>query len=237
MINNITVFTDFDGTITTKDIGDDIFLQFGQFEPYHTKLLAGDITISDYWKKLINSISNIHIDKLNEYILDCEIDPYFISFADFCDEHNIKLITVSDGFDFYINKILSNAGLERIPVACNKLIVENNFPVSPHFPLATESCQCLCASCKRNSVLRNTEPDTITVFIGDGYSDYCAARHADYIFAKSNLAAYCNHEKIPHFPFKNFSDIIRIFKSILLKKKLKPRNQARLLIKKAYEIE
>ncbi|MDQ1265330.1 MAG: 2-hydroxy-3-keto-5-methylthiopentenyl-phosphate phosphatase, partial [Bacteroidota bacterium] len=75
---------------------------------------------------------------------------------------------------------------------------------------------------------------TIITFIGDGYSDFCAAEHSDIIFAKKSLAANCNKNKLPHYPYSNFFDVSRIFRDIIPKGKIKARNQARQLRNRAF---
>ncbi|MGZ3536868.1 MAG: HAD-IA family hydrolase, partial [Thermodesulfobacteriota bacterium] len=49
-------------------------------------------------------------------------------------------------------------------------------------------------------------------FVGDGFSDRCAAREADFAFAKDSLYTYCiNNEIVCHF-FKNFQGILNDLK-------------------------
>jgi 2,3-diketo-5-methylthio-1-phosphopentane phosphatase len=232
---HIAVFSDFDGTITRLDIGDEIFKQFGTFEPYHSQLVSGELKISEYWHIVCNSLK-VGKDQIIDFANSAEIDAYFKEFADYCFRSDINLSVISDGYDIYIDAVMQRMDLRRVPVYCNKLIFEDGKSPVPFFPGASESCHCLCASCKRNAMLSDVPEETIIVFIGDGASDYCAAEHADIIFAKGNLAAYCNENKLPHYPFSTFFDVMRIFKNIL-PKKLKPRNQARLLRKKAFETE
>jgi 2-hydroxy-3-keto-5-methylthiopentenyl-1-phosphate phosphatase len=234
---NLYIFTDFDGTITIKDIGDELFKEFGLFEPYNTQLRNGILKIEDYWKILCSGLKKgINEKIITEYAGNFEIDPYFKKFTDYCRDNSIPLAVVSDGFDSYINPVMKKIGAEWIPVHCNKMIFENG-NITPYYPMANESCNCPCASCKRNIILSEVPEDAIITFIGDGYSDYCAAEHTDIIFAKKELAAYCNEKKLPHYPFSSFFDIYKIITEIIPKKKLKQRNQAKQLRKKAYEIE
>jgi 2-hydroxy-3-keto-5-methylthiopentenyl-1-phosphate phosphatase len=46
-----------------------------------------------------------------------------------------------------------------------------------------------------------------TVFIGDGYSDTCAAHEADLLFAKKDLALYCLEKHIPFTEYDTFDDV------------------------------
>ncbi len=238
-MKNISIFTDFDGTITKKDIGDELFRRFGEFEPHHTKFVNGYITIYDYWHIVCSKLDkNIGFEDIRSFALKAETDSYFPRFAEFCKDNGLKLSIVSDGFDAYIYPILNKLELGGLSVFCNELYRDAESAYVPHFPLAGESCTCPCASCKRNAVLTSIADDDIVVYIGDGLSDFCAAEHADIIFAKKKLAAHCNQNRIPHYPFTTFFDVLRILKKILSEKtRLKGRHQARLLRKKAYETE
>lgn len=233
----IYIFTDFDGTITNDDIGDEIFKTFGQFEPFNTQLKAGKLNIKDYWVAVCKTLKpNLTEQDIINFALKADVDPWFTKFSDFCQKNNYPLTIISDGFSNYIIPILEKLNLAHIPVFSNYLTFKNN-SITPHFPFASESCNCLCASCKRNAMLTQIPIDTVTIFIGDGYSDFCIAQHSDLIFAKNDLARFCVENKIPHHHYKTFFDIIRIIDSVLSKKKLKPRNQAIQLRQKAYEIE
>ena len=231
---NIAVFTDFDGTITKLDIGDEIFKVFGEFEPHHSLLMEGTLGISEYWNIVCNSL-RVGKKEIEEFALKAETDMYFAKFAEYCKSNEIDIKVISDGFDAYIYPVLIQLGLDWVKVRCNSMKFLNG-KIEPVFPLASESCECLCASCKRNAMLNEVPEKTIIVFIGDGVSDYCAAEHADIIFAKGKLAAYCNANKLPHYPYNTFFDVIRIFEKIF-PDKLKQRNQADLLRRKAFETE
>lgn len=234
----IKVFCDFDGTITKKDLGDEVFKVFGRFEPWHTKLVSGEINITQYWHSIFGTLKpGISAEDIREFALGYETDAYFRQFAEFCRTNDIELSIVSDGYDSYIYPVLESIGLAGIKVFCNKMIFRGNETPVPVFPMASESCRCLCASCKRNALLMDTPDDAVIVFIGDGYSDFCAAEHSDIVFAKKNLAAHCNKYRIPHYPFSTFFDVYKIMKDIVAKGKAKQRNQAALNRKRAIEAE
>jgi 2-hydroxy-3-keto-5-methylthiopentenyl-1-phosphate phosphatase len=234
---SLQIFVDFDGTITKKDIGDEIFKEFGKFEPYHTQLINNDISIYNYWHTVCSTFVNgINNEKIIQFAKEFEVDLYFSEFASYCKKFEIPLAIVSDGFYVYINTIIENAGLQWIPVYCNHLNIDLG-RVELYFPNASESCSCKCASCKRNVILTNVSEEDIIVFVGDGYSDFCAAEHSDIVFAKGALAAYCNTNKIPHYPFSTFFDVLRLLKLMLDKNKLRTRHQAKLKRIKAYETE
>jgi 2-hydroxy-3-keto-5-methylthiopentenyl-1-phosphate phosphatase len=236
--HKLAVFCDFDGTITEKDIGDELFKELGVFEPYHSHLIQGELDISDYWKILCKSLGKTaEYDYIYRYVDKYDVDSNFRMFAEFLREEEIPIKVVSDGFDVYIDSVLKRLELDWIPVHSNKMMFAAGKEPVPYFPLASESCVCKVASCKRNAVLNSCDHETIIVYIGDGISDFCAAEHSDIIFAKKKLAAHCNKYRIPHYPFTNFFDVYRIMKDIILQGKAKQRNQAFMLRNKAFETE
>lgn len=236
-MQNLSIFVDFDGTISRKDIGDQLFIDFGDFDVLHHQLKSGEINIKDYWKLIFATLKpNFSIEGIDEYLSNFGIDAYFSKFVNYCTESNYKLTIVSDGFDAYIHPFLKLHDINGVRTYCNSMIKKED-KYEPLFTYSAESCSCMCASCKRNAILNEAGPDDIIIYIGDGYSDFCTAEHSDIIFAKKHLAAYLTKNRIPHYPFSNFFDIIRILKNVVTKKSLKPRHQAFLKRKKAFEVE
>jgi 2-hydroxy-3-keto-5-methylthiopentenyl-1-phosphate phosphatase len=234
----IAVFCDFDGTVTKLDLGDEVFKRFGEFEPYHTELRAGRLNIREYWQILCSSLKpGIDRQTIADFADECEVDPYFAQFVKFCSEKDIPVSILSDGFDVYIEPVLKLLGLDEMTVFCNKLIFNGDDRAVPVYQYASESCECLCASCKRNAMLDSVDDDTIIVFAGDDYSDFCAAEHSDIVFAKKALAAWCNEKRIPHYPYSNFFDVIRILGKLIEKNQIKIRHQAKIKRMKAFETE
>ncbi len=233
----VHIFTDFDGTITQVDLGDDLFKQFGAFEPYHEQLLAGELGIAEYWQILARSLPpEVTPDFIRQYAESQHTDAYFRDFYLYCQEEGFELSVVSDGFDLYIKPVLEKLNVENIKIFCNNLIYDGE-KYAPHFPRASESCNCLAASCKRNVILSTAEPDAIIVYIGDGYSDFCPAEYADIVFAKKKLAAYCFSNRIPHHSFHTFFEVKQIMRKLVRENRLKPRHQAFLKRKSAFETE
>ena len=82
--------------------------------------------------------------------------------------------------------------------------------------------------------MNSSRDDEINIYIGDGYSDTCAAQYCDYIFAKRSLLKYCEKNRIPYYPFNNFSDVKKIVGQLSAKRKIKKRHQASLKRRDAY---
>jgi 2,3-diketo-5-methylthio-1-phosphopentane phosphatase len=235
---SLHIFCDFDGTISALDIGDDFFRTFSRQEPWHSRLLAGELSIRDYWRTVAEGIDRpLDETALDEYIGGIPIDPGAHELLELARIENIPFTVVSDGFDFYIRRFLAVHGIDGAEVFCNRSVLTDDGRLALGFPHAAEGCECMSAACKRNIVLRSVAPDARVVYIGDGRSDFCPAEHADVIFAKKHLAAYCNANRLPHYPFKTLADVARQLRLLLDRRRLRPRHQAQLRRKSAWEAE
>jgi len=234
---SVRLYIDFDNTITLGDAGDELIRTFGSFEPLHTELHEGKHTVAEYYR--LASLT-LRADATPEAILTwtstVNVDPSFVKIVEWCTTHAIPIAVVSDGFDVYIHPILERIDHATLPVACNRLVYDGT-AWAPLFPGASESCSCFCASCKRNVVLKDAADDDVVVYIGDGMSDACAAEHADVVFAKGRLAAYCTAHGIPHHHFRTLHDVLHVLKSHAEKNSFRIRRQAQLARKRAYERE
>lgn len=240
MINNLEkkfkIYIDFDGTVTTSDVGEEMFLKFGDAVKSYAIIdewLKGKLNSKEVWLKLCETVKDFNEDNFSEFLNTIELDPYFKDFINFCSNNKFDVMILSDGLDYYINKITAKEKIENVKIFCNKLTIENNGTITPTFPFTDEECT-LCANCKRNHILNSSNDEDITVYIGDGWSDTCAAQHCDFIFAKKSLLKYCENHRIPYYPFNHFDDVIKILNQIKQKKKIKKRHQAELKRREVY---
>jgi 2-hydroxy-3-keto-5-methylthiopentenyl-1-phosphate phosphatase len=51
------------------------------------------------------------------------------------------------------------------------------------------------------------------VFVGDGYSDRCAALAADRVFARDGLARYLDDRNVSYEPFEDFEQLAAALRS------------------------
>ncbi|PID59798.1 MAG: 2-hydroxy-3-keto-5-methylthiopentenyl-1-phosphate phosphatase [Ignavibacteriae bacterium] len=222
------IYIDFDGTITSQDIGEKMFLEFGNPEDAKKiiiRWLNDEINSKQVWEELCKTIKNFDKNIFDIFLSEMSIDDYFMEFLDYSRKHNFSLTIVSDGLDYYINKISEREGFRHLNIYSNKLSFDENNNLIPSFPYTDEECT-KCANCKRNDILNTSADDDITIYIGDGWSDTCAAQYCDYIFAKKSLLKFCEQNSIPYYPFNNFYDVLRIVKQLRTKKKIKKRNIA-----------
>ena len=209
------VLVDFDGTITQNDVGADLFDTFSKKESQKivSQWLKGEISSRECLTKECELIK-LTKSELKKFALSQKIDGKFPDFVDLCKREKLKLVILSDGLDFYIKLILKKFGLEKLPFYSNILRFEGR-KLKPEFPYFDQGCG-NCENCKRYHLKNLKERKQKVVYIGDGLSDKCAVREADFVFAKNDLHTFCVKENIKHFPFRNFGDVIRIFRDLFL---------------------
>ena len=239
MKRTIKVFVDFDGTITLEDVGEAIFKKFGETEKVKRiieDLLSDKISSRQCWDELCDSVDNINKVELDEFIDLLDVDPTFIPFVKFCSKNKIDMVVLSDGFDYYIDRLFNKAGLAGLKYYSNKLFVDETGMLKAEYPYFDVDSP-TSANCKKNHIINHSSDDEYTVYIGDGNSDKDAAQYCDFIFAKDGLARFCSMERISFYPFKNFTEVQNKLTELMLKKNLRKRHQAQLKRKLAYMAE
>ncbi len=237
--NTFKIFIDFDGTVTVKDVGEAIFSEYGNHDKIYSiidDLLNDRISSKQCWIELCEVVGKVDKNSLDNFIDKLEVDEGFSDFVEFCKQNNFELIILSDGFDYYINRILKREGLDHIKVYSNKLVVTDDYRLLPSFPFYNERCTS-SANCKWDHIIKHSSDDDFTVFIGDGNSDKETIEYCDFIFAKHGLLKFCEKERITFFPFNKFDDIIKKITQLNSKKRLKKRHRAELKRREAYTIE
>jgi 2,3-diketo-5-methylthio-1-phosphopentane phosphatase len=235
----LKIFVDFDGTITCQDIGDSIFSKFGDPEKVSfiiEDLLSDRISSRECWDLLCSSTPQIEKYELDSFIDTIKIDSTFHSLVSYCDEMNIELIVLSDGFDYYIDRIFNREKLNHVKYFANKLSLSENGKLIPSYPFYNQDFP-TSANCKRDHILDNSSDYDYTFYVGDGNSDKESAQYCDYIFAKDGLLRYCEKERISFSPFKDFNDVILKIDHLKIKKKLRKGHQAELKRRAAYLTE
>lgn len=233
------IFLDFDGTITKNDVGEEIFkkaLKEDIVKKIVEDLLTNKISSRECWESLCGSVSILNKTEFDDFIFSQEIEPTLHRFIEYCEANGFELFVLSDGFDYYIEKILKRENLNRLKVYSNKFLLTDDGRLIPSFPYYNADCRS-SANCKRNHIIENSGEDDYTVFIGDGNSDNDAIQFVDFIFAKDDLLKFCEVQRITYFPFKDFDDVIVRLRELVSKKRLKKRYQAELKRREAFMIE
>ena len=207
------IFCDFDGTISRDDTTDVILERFAapEWQEIEQQWKAGEIGSAECMRRQIQLVK-VELEKLNETLDDCAIDPYFPEFVSFCAESALPLTILSDGVHYFIQRILNNHNIHGLPVLANRLLFCGAGEYTLESPHRADDCSSQAGVCKCRAVEATGE---CRVFIGDGRSDFCASDKADIVFAKGALAVYCDQRDIAYTPYTSFSEIIPHLKTLL----------------------
>jgi 2-hydroxy-3-keto-5-methylthiopentenyl-1-phosphate phosphatase len=230
----IRIYCDFDGTITKEDVGDRFFEVFAGQEmwEYNACYRDGKISAEELYRKNCSRITDISNQKIDEFCAQFKVIPSFPVFVDWARENDFPLLILSDGLDVYIERLLAKADLD-VPFRANSFVVYDDGRCTIDFPYSYHDCHCT-ANCKRNHLLLNSGDDDYIVYIGDGVSDFCPAKHADLVFAKDDLEIHCQENNISYRRFFDFSDITTVIEQLSKKKRLRKPKRAELLRKSVW---
>ena len=200
------VFCDFDGTVTEGDVGNRFsdFFSSGRTRPIVQRWLAGEITAR---KCLEEECKLLDFDaaQFERFLAEQKMTPGVHEFVRLLEQQGIPLFILSDGLDLYIGRLLAREGLGHIPIFVNRARIEGS-RVIPEFPYFDQGCG-RCGNCKKYHIQRLRQPGQKVLFVGDGYSDRCAAEVADLIFARGDFWHYCRERNITAVSFESFLDI------------------------------
>lgn len=207
------VFSDFDGTITEEDTLVLLLDRFGR------KLADG----SD-WRRIEDDpdlpenvklqaemdLLDVPLDEALDWLKGVvRIRAGFVEFARALSEQGAGLTVLSGGLLPIIEQTLAPLGLDNLELRANGLAVQNG-----HWLVQgakTPRIRALCNHCKTWHLDR-AAPAT-RVYVGDGSTDFCPARSADVVFARSSLAEMMATEGRAFLTFDTFTDIHREFAS------------------------
>lgn len=205
------VFCDFDGTITRRDVGYNIFHHFsgGKNDALLPDWKARRMTTRECLRREAELVKG-SAEEIYRFIDQFEIDPGFVDFVELCRRNDSPVFVASDGLDFYIKYILKKHGLGEMGLKTNAGRPENG-GLTVEFPHENTTCS-HCGVCKGERIQQFREETGgayRVAFVGDGYSDSCATREADLIFAKKDLERYCLEHNIAYLKYDDFHDVSR----------------------------
>jgi 2-hydroxy-3-keto-5-methylthiopentenyl-1-phosphate phosphatase len=201
---------DFDGTITEADTLDLLVRHFapGVWEEMEHGLVSGDLTLVQAMREEFRQLRLTEREAVAFVLQHARIREGFWEFRDWVQVGGHELIIVSAGVRTLIDPILDAAGLCGLHVhAGDALFTEDGSLVS--FPPSAAVCIDKCGHCKRDTIRAHRPYAGPFVYVGDGYSDFCPARDADIIFARTSLADHLRAEGVRHHPFDDFQQVVR----------------------------
>jgi 2-hydroxy-3-keto-5-methylthiopentenyl-1-phosphate phosphatase len=97
--SDLIIFSDFDGTVSTRDVGNQLFDHFsdGKSQEPVQRWKADQIDSRQCFVEEAALMRDFTEAEFFEHIDSFEIDPGFSEFVAFCDRSNIPLYLLSDG--------------------------------------------------------------------------------------------------------------------------------------------
>ena len=207
------VFCDFDGTISCDDTTDVMLSRFAlpEWEAIEAQWKAGKMGSAECMQRQIALLRASRTD-LNAALDSLTIDDSFAEFVTFCESRAIPMSVLSDGVDYFIERILARHALNTMPIVANCLTMNDNGNYSLATPHRNANCAASSGVCKCAQIAKSSGT---TIFVGDGRSDFCASGAADVVFAKGTLATYCEQQGIPYILYSSFADVQASLESLL----------------------
>ncbi len=211
------VISDFDGTICTVDMGNNVLDHFTQkkWDEIDREYVKGSIGSRAAYQR-IAPLMAASSESVRKFVLKkVKIDPFFAKFYRQAKIKGVDVKIVSDGLDFYIRTILEKYHLDDIEYYSNALAFGCHGAVAIEFPQMNALCG-RCGTCKNKILNDHRLMYEQIIYIGDGHSDICPSRFADLVFAKDVLLRNCEAEgNTSYLPFRNFGDVQKYLKENL----------------------
>ncbi len=214
----LTVIVDFDGTITTTDVGAALCERFapGVLQAVDRRWLAGEISFGEAYRLACLELRASAEELVDHALLVGCVRDGFGTLVEACRATGAELVIASAGLDLYVEPILRRelgSALDGIEIRANRGRVTAD-GVAVHFPHAHPDCA-ECANCKGVRAREARAAGRLVIGVGDSFTDRCLARHAEHVFARDWLSRHCAEQEIPHHPFDDFHPVTATVRRLL----------------------
>ena len=192
-----TLIVDWDGTVTEHDSLLMVLEEFGDWAECRRlgeELFAGKITLREEIDAQFATVT-APLDEVGAWAVEnVKVRPGLPELA------ALDPVVVSSGFHELIDPVLAREGV-TVELHANNVEARPDGwrPIWRELPV--------CAICGQPCKRADLPSDGDVVYVGDGYSDRCAALAADRVFARRGLAAYLDEQGIAYEPFDDLHQI------------------------------
>jgi len=200
------IVVDFDGTITERDTLDEMCRIYAPeaWAAAENDLQTRTMTLREVIAAEFAPIRGDHDTIVAETVDRARVRAGFAEFVRAAEDAGDRIVVVSSGFESVIRPILEREGLDHLEVVAHdvRFTPEGGIVDFRH----GEPCPVCGEECKR-SVVDSMRDGREVAYIGDGYSDRCAAQAADIRFARRSLASYLDGEGVGYTSFDDFTTV------------------------------
>jgi 2,3-diketo-5-methylthio-1-phosphopentane phosphatase len=202
-----TLFLDFDGTIVEQETLSLLVERFGDPDAHarSERLLGSEATLHETIAAGYGTLLGSRREVTSWLLAHARLRPGFHEFVDTAHERGWRLVVISSGVCELIEPLLEREGLDGLGLVANRLSGDQGWRVV----FRDEQVCAVCGeACKRRTVQTLAGTDEV-VYIGDGFSDACAAEAADRVFARRRLEQVLGERGVPYEHFDDFFDVVR----------------------------
>jgi 2-hydroxy-3-keto-5-methylthiopentenyl-1-phosphate phosphatase len=192
-----TLVLDWDGTVTEVDSLHMVLLEFGDVGVYERaeEDLGRALTLHEVIEVEFSTVRAPLEEVVSWLVENVRVRPGFSELVE-----RFRPLVVSSGFHELIEPVLARERVE-VDLRANRLDAR---PEGWRVLWRDERvCEVCGESCKRLTLPAEAE----LVYVGDGYSDRCAALAADRVFARDGLAAYLEERGVACEGFRDLRDV------------------------------
>jgi 2,3-diketo-5-methylthio-1-phosphopentane phosphatase len=206
------IVVDFDGTITEKDVGDEICERFAPstWREIDAAWDRNELSLPEAQRQMWGLVRVDRADAVAHSREVGRIRAGLDALVEAAAQHGCELWLASGGFDFYIEAILG-ARLGRFARAYFNRTQFTDGRIEVAFPHRELACD-RCAVCKGKVCDQARARGARVIFVGDGASDRCAIGRADRLFAVrgSRLARACEERGEGYVAFERLDELLRM---------------------------
>lgn len=212
MTESWVVFSDFDGSLTTRGLLEGLL---GEFAPDASRPLLAAVKAGHLSPR--TAIAALHhllpSARQHAYLTWIRANSRLRHGVDDCmamlASRHVPFYLVSNTLDVFIEAVVGRRLRDR-QIYCNRSYwTQSRVGVEHPFPCSPVICQADCGLCKPTVIRWLTPPGVRTVFIGHQALDALTVPRVDVIFARDRLKEVLEANNVPHFTYDDFTDITR----------------------------
>lgn len=187
---------DWDGTVTVVDSLHMVIERFGDPGVFRgaEEALGRRLTLREVISLEFETVRAPLAEVVEFLLREVRVRPGFHELV-----RRFRPLVLSSGFHELIEPILAREGV-RVELLANRVQAD---PGGWRVRWRDEAICATCGmECKRGAL-----PGGAVVFVGDGFSDRCAASAAERVFARAGLARWLDAEGIPYEPFDDLREV------------------------------
>jgi 2-hydroxy-3-keto-5-methylthiopentenyl-1-phosphate phosphatase len=210
------VVTDFDGTLTEKDIGNELSMLYRPqlFQQLHASYSRGELRLREFQQQLWTGFPCSESEFIHSSLKAASLRPGVNEFLELCAHKKIPVYIASCGIDLYITSVIERF-MSKFAQAAIRGLKSNiarfdEKSITSLLPPDQDPSQAEPLHKGRwAQELSQKHGGAKVIAIGNGGSDKTFLNHVNKIYATEKLIKTCENAQVEFEPFHNFFDILK----------------------------